>query len=204
VDIGGNRELEAVVRLIEWAGRLQLTPAATTTSSSNVRPLFVSPSLLVVKSQELHEALREIRKPHPPAASVACKPSSSLTCSSSPASSSVAQPREDTRIVQRLQQLVAGRLAKRRPARSDPAKRRLPHPLKMPLRLNDVGVAICRYHNYDAKRGCLRLKPDLPDQTESGGGGKCQQVCPLDHQHCHACSALGHRALECSQAMPLL
>lgn len=61
------------------------------------------------------------------------------------------------------------------------AKRKKAHPLKMPLRLNPVGIPICRFHNYDAKKGCMK------------GADKCG----LDHSLCHICLVEGHTALSC-------
>lgn len=54
------------------------------------------------------------------------------------------------------------------------------HPLKQPKRFTKEGVEICRYYNYQE---CLK--------RESG-------ECDRDHDHCHCCGELGHRAVECS------
>eukprot|EP00980_Cylindrotheca_fusiformis_P013040 scaffold3267_cov140-Cylindrotheca_fusiformis.AAC.2 len=62
-------------------------------------------------------------------------------------------------------------------------QRALPkHPLKAPMVLSpkDGKTPICRYHNYH-KHGC----------------GKPDGVCPLDHDHCHACQIPGHIAKLC-------
>jgi len=67
------------------------------------------------------------------------------------------------------------------------------HPLKAPLRKNDKGVAICRFHNYD-QRGCRKFI----DMTCSG------ETCPYDHEHCHMCLELGHIALHCTSGTPLI
>jgi predicted O-methyltransferase YrrM len=65
-------------------------------------------------------------------------------------------------------------------------------PLRMPQRYNEDGVAICRYHNYDTKRGCLRHND-------------ANNHCELDHTLCHSCKRPGHVAFECpTQQMPLL
>ena len=53
----------------------------------------------------------------------------------------------------------------------------------------DQGVIeICRFHNYDAERGCLRMKRSKqnPDVKE----------CEMDHDHCYRCGG-SHRAFEC-------
>ncbi|GMI45347.1 hypothetical protein TrCOL_g9833 [Triparma columacea] len=62
------------------------------------------------------------------------------------------------------------------------------HPLKYPEKLSlRSGRMICRYENYDLK-GCFKHR----DPFNLGGG-----TCELDHEECHACGELGHRAREC-------
>ena len=49
----------------------------------------------------------------------------------------------------------------------------------------DLGVKaveICRFHNFDVERGCLR---------------RSRSCCALDHTHCYNCGEMGHRAFEC-------
>ncbi len=48
---------------------------------------------------------------------------------------------------------------------------------------------ICRFHNYDSERGCLRSKKALEKFGLKG--------CDMDHGHCHNCGTFGHLALEC-------
>ena len=62
------------------------------------------------------------------------------------------------------------------------------NPLKRPVRLNEEGVEICRFLNYDKKRGCI-----ITDLNKDF-------VCPNDHKSCHACGKLGHIALNCSDS----
>lgn len=80
-------------------------------------------------------------------------------------------------------------------------RRRLMHPLKAPLRKTKRGVPICRYHNYDQRRGCLKYRR----KTEAAGEAP-ESTCPLDHDHCHACGAKGHVAYECEckRVQPLI
>ncbi|KAL3788201.1 hypothetical protein HJC23_004668 [Cyclotella cryptica] len=52
-------------------------------------------------------------------------------------------------------------------------------------------IEICRFHNFDSERGCLRSKKALLNSNVKG--------CSLDHEHCHNCARTGHRALECPQ-----
>ena len=49
-------------------------------------------------------------------------------------------------------------------------------------------VEICRFHNYDADRGCLRSKRAQQNSEVKD--------CDLDHGHCHRCGGQ-HRAFEC-------
>jgi hypothetical protein len=97
-----------------------------------------------------------------------------------------------------LKNLARNELVKRRSKGDDKAddapdmgnsnkKQKRRHPLKMPQRFTPQGAAICRYHNYDAKNGCLRYK-----DTHNLGKG-----CDLDHDHCHFCLETGHVALKC-------
>ena len=67
------------------------------------------------------------------------------------------------------------------------------NPLRLPQRYTKDGVAICRYHNYDSQRGCLRFQD-------------ASNTCPLDHDVCHSCLTIaGHVAWQCPlQQDPLL
>ena len=87
----------------------------------------------------------------------------------------------------KLRELGRAALIRRRP-RQARAEREY-HPLRMPARMNSEGVAICRYHNYDQKKGCLRFK----DLNNYGN------ICQYDHETCHSCLQRGHRAFECLQ-----
>jgi len=63
------------------------------------------------------------------------------------------------------------------------------NPRSAPPRANpETGVLICRFHNYDAKRGCMRYL------DVNGYGSKCE----YDHEYCHLCIRKGHRAYECN------
>mmetsp|Transcript_20650 Transcript_20650/g.34066 ORF Transcript_20650/g.34066 Transcript_20650/m.34066 type:complete len:280 (-) Transcript_20650:879-1718(-) len=70
---------------------------------------------------------------------------------------------------------------------TDRLKTERPHPKDAPLRTNADGVAICRFHNYDMLKGCLRHR-------DTKKFGTC---CEFDHIHCHLCRRPGHRAGEC-------
>jgi len=49
-------------------------------------------------------------------------------------------------------------------------------------------IEICRFHNYDAERGCLRMKRSKQNASV--------KECEMDHDHCHKCGG-SHRAFEC-------
>jgi len=49
-------------------------------------------------------------------------------------------------------------------------------------------IEICRFHNYDAERGCLRMKRSKRNADV--------KECEMDHDHCHKCGG-SHRAFEC-------
>jgi len=49
-------------------------------------------------------------------------------------------------------------------------------------------IEICRFHNYDAERGCLRMKRSKLNSDV--------KECEMDHDHCHRCGG-SHRAFEC-------
>lgn len=68
------------------------------------------------------------------------------------------------------------------------ALRNFVHPLKYPEKLSlRSGKMICRYENYD-KKGCFKHR----DPFKLGGVG-----CQLDHDECHKCAEVGHRAWDC-------
>ena len=52
-------------------------------------------------------------------------------------------------------------------------------------------IEICRFHNYDLDRGCLRSKKAQQKQGLKG--------CDMDHDHCHECGHFGHKAFECAR-----
>jgi hypothetical protein len=147
VDIGGNREIESLLAVLQ----------------ALVESKVLNPVSIIVKSQALYDY-------------------------------GVENGLDDW---ESLKNLARSELVKRRSKGSksgaahtvgnDNNKQTRRHPLKMAQRLTPQGVAICRYHNYDAKNGCLRYK-----DTQNLGKG-----CDLDHDHCHFCLETGHGALQC-------
>lgn len=51
-------------------------------------------------------------------------------------------------------------------------------------------IEICRFHNYDSERGCLRSKKAEMNPDLKG--------CDMTHNHCHSCGAKGHKAFQCA------
>ncbi len=55
----------------------------------------------------------------------------------------------------------------------------------------DERKEICRFYNYDEKRGCLRSIKAQRNPHLKG--------CDMCHEHCHRCGWEGHRAFECTR-----
>lgn len=153
VDIGGNREIETLLALLQ-------------TIETQMKP-----SSLIVKSKALFAFGQEYDL---------------TTAEAWKDLHSVAQ----AALLQR-RQAESGSLsdanATNRGAPNTAAKKKAYHPLKMPQRYNADGIAICRFHNYDRKNGCLLLR----DTNQHG------KTCALDHEHCHACLDIRHVAWQC-------
>lgn len=200
VDIGGNRELEALVVLLPWVASA----------------LPVAPRLIVVKSEALFRAgeasggaLDWPRLQRDAAAAVAKRRGGGGgAVSTEPAAGSDAledeveegpggqEPsakRQNTLGTQSAGQ-SAQSLQPAQEASTLPASK-LPHPLKAKLRLNAQGVPICRFHNYR-----------LPAPYWTGPMCRDGDRCEYDHEHCHLCGVAGHIALACDSttARPLL
>jgi len=62
------------------------------------------------------------------------------------------------------------------------------HPPRYVEKENKGVIEICRFHNYDAERGCLRMKRSKRNADV--------KECEMDHEHCHRCGG-SHRAYEC-------
>lgn len=177
IDIGGNRELRGVVRMIAFARTAFAQP----------------PRLIVVKSQELVAELK---------ASSNAEGNVGDDGATTPAAtaSEVGSYAECGRISEGdlwFRELLA-RSTLARPSSNEKTEgggdtssgcsnRTTPkhfHPNKAPLRLSptDGVTPICRYYNYH-KEGCKK-------------GGRC----PFDHAVCHWCLRPGHVALSCENA----
>lgn len=129
VDIGGVRELAALVRLLPFIHQLH-------------------PQFLVVKSKRL------------------------VSCA---ASRDMEEFWPSVLAIEKAEGITGGSKERRGGAAISR------YPLKLPVRFNDQGVEICRFHNYSPS-GCIR-----------GETGQCS----FDHATCHWCSEPGHVALGC-------
>jgi hypothetical protein len=165
IDIGGNREERAVVRMIQWV--LQSFASSRLDGKNRVIAERLILHQIIVKSETVYAALQE-------------------------------QLHQGVAINQ--QSLHAWYQSRWRVARQASVPR---HALQAPKRLvpttltndaigadnNDSTIGytpICRYHNYDKRRGCLKRQcPNDP--------------CPYNHDHCHWCRAVGHVAYNCPQ-----
>jgi hypothetical protein len=56
---------------------------------------------------------------------------------------------------------------------------------------DDSLLEICRFHNYDKERGCLRSRRARENPNVKG--------CEMDHKHCHSCGERDHCAFECPE-----
>ena len=194
VDIGGNRELEALAALLPWVASLRKQPR-----------------LIVVKSQSLYNNVIELAS------------NSNKLAATSPALAVAVADADDAddaseaahefdwgRILALADAAKEARRAKGRSQRgpkrklaeseeTNPVKKaelerpKYPHPLKAPLKHAPDGIPICRFHNY-VESGCFRhLDPK-----------KLGTTCPLDHDHCHYCGSEGHVAMTCEDYAPLI
>jgi len=174
VDIGGSRELDGVLRMLDWVFRNLGGDSDGDSSSSALR-------LVVVKSERLAQSLKSL-------------PSSSTDRTSEsangkmngrgPGGEFVIEDADDW-FERRMDEIRAG------------GGSFLPkHPLRAPLRLSpaDGTTPICRYHNYHPE-GCTKQQ-----QASSSSGSDKNKECPYDHRHCHFCLEPGHVARTCPAA----
>lgn len=171
IDIGGNRQLESVVRMIQW-----------------VQTAFISdrPRLILVKSEALEKELSTvIASSHSDTNNGSSIPSITdegfitngqnwfYSLSESP--SFAVDDRVDKNISK--QELIS----------------RYSHPKKVPLVLSPKGIPICRYHNYHSD-GCKKFNKRKSTATATDYD---DLECQYDHEHCHWCQGVGHIAVNC-------
>ena len=177
IDIGGNRELDGVVRMIRW-----------------VQSVFERdpPRVIIVKSESLVEELSS--------STGACEGNKAEQ------SNEVGQSTKPTiledgtinlgqewfsSLISSSDDMLRGNKETScatllRPRKQNQSAPKYSHPIKAPLVLSprDNSTPICRFHNYHPD-GCKRYNNDRSD-------------CPYDHDHCHWCREAGHVALNCN------
>ena len=172
IDIGGNRDLTSVVRMLEWVKR------------------SFTPRLIIIKSEEMVQSIKEecdsshsptkhqtidndIDQIHSNDQMKRFKPSVIRINSSGRIENG-----EDWFHIQ-----VSKISSNDNNGHLTAIRKLFPHPQKAPLKLCpiDQKTPICRYHNYH-KNGCYH---------------HLEGKCPYDHNHCHWCLQKGHIALQC-------
>jgi len=173
IDIGGNRELDPVARMISWAKE-----------NFNPRLCIIKSEAMMQNLNECQEKYRQsggleegkgsklkrqkLDKEQKSRANVAVKKNGVVVNGEDWFENIVKNPNDvsDTVGVRCNPCTAPGFI----------------HPLKAPLSLSPItNQPICRFHNY-AEKGC-----------------KKKDACPFDHIHCHLCKKPGHRALDCKQ-----
>jgi hypothetical protein len=182
IDIGGNRELKAVVRMIRWVQ-----------SSFCNQP----PRLVIVKSEALVDEL-SISATHSKEKEGALgrEVTGELVEDQSVSGVSTVRPVVlENGVIKHAEEWFSSFISSSAEDSGDErcsslqTQSTIPlkysHPLKAPLVLSpkDNATAICRWHNYDPA-GCKRF---------------VSSRCPYDHNHCHWCQEVGHVALTCTK-----
>ena len=169
IDIGGNREIKGVVRMMHWVlDAFQSQP----------------PRLIVVKSQELVGELRLASRNNTLLLNIDDKDGTVhygqdwfllLVDSIVDQANGGGNDNKDE------SQVGTGNNGRGRSGGGGPP--RFSHPLKAPLALSPVDDAtpICRFHNYHPE-GCKKA-----------------ESCDFDHDHCHFCLKKGHVARNCCE-----
>ena len=184
-DIGGNRQLESLVKLVPWVLRA------------------LKPRLLVVKSEELTAAAErqvaaEQQQQQQGTSHVTSMPVVATQPPAAAAAGAVVAAEESVTQVSSTGKCdsvihdVGGWWQQLEQQCGNPASLAEPwfitaraagftkNPMRYPQRSAADGRRICRPYNYDRDRGCLKA-----------------DSCPFDHQTCHHCLNAGHRAIDC-------
>jgi hypothetical protein len=172
IDIGGNRELNSVVRMIDWVQ----------TEFDGARP---RPRVILVKSEALEMELSKSILPDASASSnctIPCVAEDGLISNGQEWFNSLVTSSADVGVANN-HNLTRKELLSM-----------YSHPKKVPLVLSPKdSTPICRYHNYH-QDGCKKFhkRKDLETAEEVQ-----VQQCQYDHEHCHYCQQIGHVALDC-------
>jgi hypothetical protein len=203
VDIGGNRDLSSVVRVLQW---LLLNQHNRHQHQQNNQPpccVFSSDLIVIVKSEEMMDSLEAfILQTQEVVVDLQQKQQQQnmmmlsrigllredvqwwqTLCASEERVSPSGGIRNN--VHQHQHQVVNDENDNNNNNNSQLKQKPLyKHPLQAPQVFDNTDTSICRYHNYH-KDGCLRHKDH-------------NKTCPYNHTTCHACLVPGHRALECT------
>ena len=168
IDIGGNRELDSVVRMIDWVQ----------TEFDGARP-----RVILVKSEALE---MELSKSNLTSSNCTIVP-----CVAEDGQISNGQEWFNSLVTSYADVGIANRNLTRKQLLS-----MYSHPKKVPLVLSPKdSTPICRYHNYHPD-GCKKFHK-RKDLTETAEAEEDNVQCQYDHEHCHFCQQIGHVALDC-------
>jgi hypothetical protein len=182
IDIGGNRELDAVVRMIRWV--------RTSFGNGTTPP----PRLIIVKSEALVDELMNTSTT-PPKDGESDGELISVESKEDRSGRDIGKVRPivmENGMIEHAEgwyeSFISSLANEGDDVKSSGSKKILipkySHPTKAPLVLSpkDDATPICRWHNYHPA-GCKRF-----------ASGRC----PYDHDHCHWCRAFGHVAIDCA------
>lgn len=183
IDIGGNRELSGIARMIHWVQ-----------SAFHDDP----PRLIIVKSEALVDELSGSILPKKTEEELLAEDQSAAV--NERISTKIIRPSTtENGIISQAQHWFSSLLLSCTDTsegvkcnETNDATMSVPkysHPLRAPLVLSpkDNATPICRWHNYD------------PDGCKRHNG--CSDICPYDHTHCHWCRKVGHVALSCRSTL---
>lgn len=177
IDIGGNREEGAVLRMIDWVLRtFQSSLAASTNFCRLFQIIIKSESIFSTLSSYVENKQEKVRD------------------------ESNVQSSKDW-------YMAHLRTARRNSLPRHPlqAPKRFVLPLTSmsdsSVSTGDIGEQrlICRYHNYH-KAGCAKMNNKVTNDNDDCTANRIRRAvshCPHDHDHCHVCVAPGHIARHC-------
>jgi SAM-dependent methyltransferase len=170
LDIGGNRELRAVMEVLSWVFRMFVESNSLDSTDDKLRQ---PPRLLLVKSRALVRSLLQDGA------------NGNVRIDYSTGMISYGYDWLKTTF-QHGWPKPEGNRDDDEPHYKLTVKR-ISHPAKAPMAYSPIDgkTPICRYHNYHPQ-GCKRR-----DYAPS--------PCQFDHWHCHACRKPGHIALDCTE-----
>ena len=174
IDIGGNRDLESVVKMLHWV------------------ETKLNPRLCIIKSEAMVDQIQQDTSGSTPVSEDTSSNNESVNPKKQSQESTSKRRKLDQVRIEPCGTIVNGKewyIGLLQKVKNQIAlsihKPRFSHPKKAPLSLSplDQKTPICRYHNYH-KNGCSK-------------GNECD----LDHAHCHYCLEPGHKAKDCINSL---